>query len=134
MNLFILFIYSITLILLIVFNIYIYHALFSTKFGKYPPFVPTDSLRKKIVVEEVSKILENSKDKKFFLDAGSGIGTILIPLTKRFPQHDFVGIEWGKIMSYISKIRSKNLKNIKIINDDMLKKNFENMILFIAMP
>lgn len=120
-------IYSITLILLIVFNIYIYNSLFSSKFGKYPPFVPTDRKRKILTIDKVSSILKASKKQLTFLDAGSGVGTILIPLAKKFPNHNFIGIEWNKIPYLVSKFRSTKLKNIKLINEDMLKQNFNDV-------
>ncbi|MDD4556026.1 MAG: class I SAM-dependent methyltransferase [Alphaproteobacteria bacterium] len=120
-------IYTITLILLILFNIYIYHALFSSKFGKYPPFAPTIGKRKKIILDKISEILKKSEKQITFLDAGSGTGTIIIPLAKKFPQHKFVGIEWTFYPYFISKLKSGNLKNIELIHGDMFKSNFKEV-------
>lgn len=117
-------IYIITLILLIIFNVYIYHAIFSSKLGKYPPYVPTNKKRKKIVLDKIFEYLDGINTQKKVFDAGSGAGNILIPLAKKFPQHKFIGIEWNYLLFMISKIKSKKLKNIEFIHGDILKNNF----------
>lgn len=119
-------IYIITLILLIIFNIYIYHAIFSSKFGKYPPYVPTDNKRRKIVIDKISQYLENEKTEKIIYDAGSGTGDILIPLAKKFPEHKFIGIEWSLFPYLVAKIKSRKLKNIELIKGDIFKQNFND--------
>lgn len=117
-------IYIITLILLIIFNIYIYYSLISTRFGKYPPYVPTSKKRKLIILAKISEELKFAKKTKRMFDAGSGIGDIIIPLAKKFPNHYFFGIEWSFFPYWISKIRSKKLKNAKFIHGNILSQSF----------
>ena len=46
------------------------------------------------------------------MDLGSGWGTLLIPLAKKFPQHRFIGIEYAYIPYLVSKFRSKKIPNL----------------------
>ncbi|MCX7945613.1 MAG: class I SAM-dependent methyltransferase [Hydrogenophilus sp.] len=54
-------------------------------------------------------------DRSFrFLDIGCGIGTLLIPLAKRFPNGHFTGIEAALLPYLISKIRSFGISNLTV--------------------
>lgn len=115
----------VVLVLIIIFTIYAWHALLTSKKGTYPPFVPATGQSKKIIFDKVSEILEKSPKSLTVLDPGCGTGTLLIPLAKKFPQHNFVGIEWSFPYFY-AKIKSRGLKNIRFIHDDMFKHSFRD--------
>lgn len=115
------------LVLLIIFNIYIFYSLFLTVLQKNPPFVPTIGKRKKAVINEISEILNNSKKSLNVLDAGSGIGSILIPLAKKFKQQNFIGIELQYIPYKVSKMLARKRKNINFIHDDIFNHSFKNV-------
>lgn len=123
-------IYSITLVLLIFFNIYIYSALLSTRKGKYPPYVPTVGKRKRTAIEKLSKIMESSKKKLVFMDLGSGIGDVVIPMAIKFHKHEFIGVDWSRLLVWVARKRSVKLKNVKFLCGDMMQQDFSKVDVF----
>lgn len=81
------------------------------------PSVPSSGTIKKALIKEISAMLENTSGKKT-VDLGSGWGTLLLPLAKKFPQHEFTGIEKGFLPFYASRFRARKLKNLTFIRQD----------------
>lgn len=99
--------------------------IFDKEFAKTPPFVPTFGAEKSIMIEEISKVLQESNQKEMTLiDPGCGIGTILIELAKKFPNHKFVGTEWSLPVYVICKLRCSKYKNISVSRGDLFKSSF----------
>jgi len=53
-----------------------------------------------------------------FLDLGCGTGTVLLPVARRFPQADCVGIECAPAPYLISRLRSLTQANVRILRED----------------
>lgn len=111
--------FSLLTFVILIFDIYVVSALISSKWGMFPPFVPTTGKRKKFILSSVGDILQKTEKKLTIIDTGSGIGSLLIPLAKKFPQHQFIGIEWSKILYQYSCYKARNLSNAKFICQDM---------------
>lgn len=104
---------------------YIIIKLYTDKhFRECPPYVPSVGLEKKVIIESVSEVLKLSAKQMIVVDPGCGFGGLIITLAKRFPEHKFVGIEWGGIASKIAKIRTNKLKNTQILKQDFFDYDF----------
>ena len=103
--------------------LYIYVILVKLFFVKdyknYPPFVPSFGKIKKLEFIKISKQLEESRKSLTVLDPGCGTADLIIKLAKKFPKHKFVGIEWNKSLYNIAKLKSKNLSNFTVLNQNM---------------
>lgn len=93
-------------------------------FRECPPLVPSFGKLKKGMIEKISLEIEKKNRKISFLDPGCGTGTLLISLAKKYPDCRFVGIEWRKATAQIARFRTRNLKNVKIIWQDMFDFSF----------
>ena len=98
----------VTIVLVSIITVYF---MLSSKFMCNAPPVPSNKKIKAAVIQDISKILKKRKD-QIIMDLGSGWGTLLIPLAKKFPQHRFVGIEYAYIPYFISNFRSKRMSNL----------------------
>lgn len=99
--------------------------LFNKEYRNCPPYVPSFGQEKKTIIVRVDEILKNSTETKTIIDPGCGTGTLLIALAKKYPEHKFIGIEWGKIPYLICKFKSRNLSNISVVQNDMFKCSFK---------
>ena len=86
---------------------------FKNCFGKYAPYVPTNSKVGKDVFNILSNELRKRDNTLKVADLWSGTGSVLIPLAKAFPSHQFVGYEWDSFLLLLSKLRARGLKNIR---------------------
>ncbi len=102
-------------------EIYFFFELFRTRFFKYPPMIHCPNRSLKRVMTELGEILSDGK-KHTIADIGSGTGSIIIPLAKKFPEHTFVGIEYGWPIS-VAKLKSRKIKNIIWIKNDVFKED-----------
>lgn len=98
------------------------YLIISSGFFTSPPPIPLSGLMKKEMFNLLAEQLKNSSGLTV-TDLGSGWGTFLLPLAKKFPQHQFIGIEKNFTPAFISKIRAKKYKNIKIYQEDIFKSN-----------
>ena len=89
-----------------------------------PPYIPSFGKEKKIIIDNVSNILKNSKKQMVILDPGCGTGALLINLAKNFREHHFIGIEWNKFSCWLCRLRARKLNNIEFICEDMFNYNF----------
>lgn len=111
------FIYS-TFLGLIIFDVYIFYSLFSSKFGKTAPFVPTIGKQKNFIINQISQYIDKSNKKLKIVDMGSGMGGILHTLAKRHPSHEFAGIEWDWFLYKYCKFFYKDISNLKFYRQD----------------
>ncbi len=111
---------------IIVFNIYAVWAVVSSKWGKYPPFVPSIGYRKNFIINEVSTLLKSAEHSMTVVDPGSGCGSLIIPLARQFPQHRFIGIEWSRPLYLYCKRKGTTLPNIEFICMDLFDYDFAN--------
>lgn len=64
-------------------------------------------------IEALVDVLSKKEEGKNFLDIGAGIGTILSPLAKQFPQMLFFGVENAPLSWFIGQIRLFRQTNIQ---------------------
>lgn len=91
-----------------------------------PPYVPSFGIEKKIIISNVREILKKSTRPLTVLDPGCGCGSLIVKLAKEFPEHRFIGVEWGKFAASIAKFKTRKLKNTEILCQDMFQYNFGN--------
>lgn len=100
------------------------------------PFVPTIGLQKKLVGEELAKLLENKQTPQTIVDAGCGNGSILAELAKKYPQHRFIGIEYNASLYNYCRHRYKKIKNLFFKHQDLLTFDYEetDIIYYFGIP
>ena len=94
----------------------------NSKFLYNAPPVPSCGKVRTAMIEDVSLILTKRKN-QIVMDLGSGWGSLLLPLAKKFPRHRFIGIEHGFIPYYFSKFISRKLKNINFYRQNFFNSN-----------
>ena len=97
----------------------------SAGFMHSSPAVPSHGKVKAAIIAEASSILKN-KLPQTVMDLGSGWGTLLLPLAKEFPKHNFVGVERGFLPYWISVWRSRKLKNLIFLRQDFFETNISD--------
>lgn len=97
----------------------------SAGFMRSSPAVPSHGKVKNAIIEEAANILKNESNQQI-MDLGSGWGTLLLPLAKRFPQHKFIGIELGFLPFWVSVWRARKLKNLTFLQQDFFTSNIRN--------
>ncbi len=102
----------------------IYLLLSSRFFTKAPP-VPTTGKTKQALLSAISIQLKEASHSLTVMDLGSGWGSLLIPLAKSFPEHQFIGIEKNYFPFIISRIRTRHLSNIRFKHQDLFKTNIQ---------
>ena len=93
-------------------------------FGKYPPFFPSFGKMKKVCLLEAEKYLRAAEGRLKIADLGCGSGSLLIPLAKKFPNHEFYGYDWDVVPFAIASFRARYLKNIRLFCKDFTKTDF----------
>ena len=70
------------------------------------------------------------------IDLGCGSGGILKELAKSFPNHEFIVIEWDKILYSFCCKSGKGLSNLHFIKQDFFQYNIKNadIIICFTMP
>ena len=102
-----------------------------------PPYVPSFGHEKRIIVSRVTELLKNADRKMKILDPGCGTGSLIIDLAKKFPEHEFVGIEWNRLASNIARYKTRKLKNVTILQQDMFTHSFKDadvIVCFLMQP
>ncbi|MDR1694430.1 MAG: methyltransferase domain-containing protein [Lactobacillaceae bacterium] len=116
----------ISLGILAVFGIFMLYYVISSGFLVYPPIVISTGKAYEKIVEYITKHLTGDS-KLNIVDAGCGIGTLIVPLAKKSPNHNFIGIEWAVLPYLIAKFRARNIPNLTIIKKNMFKYSFSDM-------
>ena len=115
-----------------VFTFYFFIAYLRSGFGKYPPFVCSLGKAKEIVIREAEKILQEKTDPVTVADLGCGSGSLLIPLAKKFPQHNFIGYDWDIVPYFMAKFRSRKIPNIRVYRRNFMKETYGGMQLVLC--
>ncbi len=134
------FVFSVTIItslFVLVASLWGIYAFVASGGMKRPPMVVTTGKVKKVIIRRVGKRIKKCEVNDFpmpftIVDAGCGIGTLIIPLAKMFPNHNFVGIEYDYLPYIISKLRARRIKNLKIEHKDIFDYDFKNVTMVIC--
>ncbi len=116
----------------IAFELYFLYAVIISKNCKYPPAFPSFGNMKKLTLQEARKVLGSSDKPLKVIDLGCGTGTLLLPLAKEFPQHQFVGYDWDWFVCKIIRFRTRKMKNVQIIRGDFMKAEFKDYDLLLC--
>lgn len=131
------FIYALLIVALIWIWVDIIRLFVNKDFRKCPPLVPSFGKQKKIIIERINVLLQESVQPLHVLDPGCGTGTLLIELAHKHPRHHFVGIEWNHFTAAIAAFRTRKLTNVQIIHQDMFNcsfKDFDIIACFLMQP
>lgn len=116
----------------IIINVYIIASYVRCKFGKYPPFINSFGKARKKTLEIAGDLLQEKSKGMRVVDLGCGCGALLLPLAKKFPQHQFVGIEWDIVAYCLMKIRSFRCRNVKVYYGNFLTYDWSDFDLFLC--
>lgn len=97
-----------------------------------PPYVPSFGIEKKIIINRTAEILKKTNRKLIILDPGCGCGSLLLKLAKKFSEHQFIGVEWGKFAALIAKFRARKLKNVQILCQDLFEYDFSQIDIIVC--
>jgi len=120
------------LTLLAIFDLYLFYSIYSSRGGKYPPFVPAPKHSQEIIFQYLGKVLATAEDTLHIVDAGCGTGTLIQPLAIKYPKHRFTGIEWNGMLYKICLWRRKNLTNLYYLCQDMLAYDYSQADIIIC--
>lgn len=120
MDIFLLLLGCVLVVLCIGLELYFLYAMFISKNCKYPPAFPSFGNMKKIALAEAEKFLNSSQRPLKIIDLGCGVGGLLLPLAKKFPQHQFVGYDWDFFVCQILKLRARKLSNLTVVRDNFM--------------
>ncbi len=107
--------------------VYIAYEIVISKNLKYPPFLPSCGAVKKALLAEVAARLDKTAEKMKIVDLGCGSGSLLLPLAVQFPQHQFIGYEWDKVVFAFLRKRSVKYKNISVFRQDFTKADLRDV-------
>ncbi len=102
-------------------EVYFVAAYARSGFGEYPPFFPSFGRMKKTCLNEARKILRQAEKPLKVTDLGCGSGSLLIPLAKEFPQHEFIGYDWDVVPYAFASLRARHLSNVRLYCADFTK-------------
>lgn len=105
-------------------EVYFVAAYAHSGFGEYPPFFPSFGRMKKICLREAREILAQSEKPLKVVDLGCGSGSLIIPLAKEFPQHEFCGYDWDVVPFSIASFRARHVKNVQLFCEDFTKAGY----------
>lgn len=119
------------LIFVVLFEYYVVYAFFRSKMGKYPPYVPTRKGVVNAILNEFSPFLEESEVSLNVTEPGCGDARIIAAFAKRFPRHRFTGYEWDGIPYFFAKIRTRKLKNVRILRQNFMQADYtkDNLVI-----
>ena len=97
---------------------YFYNDKFLTPHGVFIPRPETE-----LIVDCALEFLSKSKDDLQIIDFCSGSGCILLSIAKKFPNHQYIGVDKSEIAVKTAKKNrdSLGLKNIQFFNQDIFK-------------
>lgn len=97
---------------------YFYNDKFLTPHGVFIPRPETE-----LLVDCALEFLSKSKDDLKIIDFCTGSGCILLSIAKKFPSHQYIGVDKSEIAVKTAKKNrdSLGLKNVKFFNQDIFK-------------
>jgi len=93
--------------------------------NRFAVFFPSS----KRIIDVVIDFADIKKDDVLY-DLGSGDGRILVEAAKKGIK--VVGIEKNRLLNWIARKKTKNFKNIKIIQDDLFKQKIDEASVIVA--
>ena len=110
---------------------YFYNDKFLTPHGVFIPRPETE-----LLVDCAAEFLSKSKDNLKIIDFCTGSGCILLSIAKKFPNHEYIGLDKSELaIKTAEKNReSLGLKNVKFFNQDIFKFNQSKADLLLCNP
>ena len=110
---------------------YFYNDKFLTPPGVFIPRPETE-----LLVDCAVEFLSKSKDNLKIIDFCTGSGCILLSIAKKFPKHEYIGLDKSELaIKTAEKNReSLGLKNIQFFNQDIFKYNQSKADLLLCNP
>ncbi len=121
-NLFYIFLIADIIFIVLVSIIFSYFLLVSHFMRTSPP-VPTVGGVKKGMLAGVESYI-SGKAHATVIDLGSGWGSLLLPLAIKYPHHTFIGYECAYLPYLISRLRARNLPNVRFYRQDFFTADF----------
>ena len=110
---------------------YFYNDKFLTPPGVFIPRPETE-----LLVDCAIEFLSKSKDNLKIIDFCTGSGCILLSIAKKFPNHEYVGLDKSKLAIKTAEKNRKSigLKNVQFFNQDIFKYNQSKADLLLCNP
>ena len=110
---------------------YFYNDKFLTPPGVFIPRPETE-----LLVDCAIEFLSNSKDNLKIIDFCTGSGCILLSIAKKFPNHEYIGLDKSELAIKTAKKNRKSLglKNVQFLNQDIFKYNRSKADLLLCNP
>ena len=110
---------------------YFYNDKFLTPPGVFIPRPETE-----LLVDCAIEFLSKSKDNLKIIDFCTGSGCILLSIAKKFPNHDYIGLDKSKLAIKTAEKNRKSLglKNVQFFNQDIFKYNQSKADLLLCNP
>ena len=110
---------------------YFYNDKFLTPPGVFIPRPETE-----LLVDCAIEFLSKSKDNLKIIDFCTGSGCILLSIAKKFPKHEYIGLDKSELAIKTAEKNRKllGLKNIQFFNQDIFKYNQSKADLLLCNP
>ena len=110
---------------------YFYNDQFLTPPGVFIPRPETE-----LLVDCAIEFLSQSKDNLKIIDFCTGSGCILLSIAKKFPNHEYIGLDKSELAIKTAEKNRKllGLKNVKFFNQDIFKYNQSKADLLLCNP
>ena len=110
---------------------YFYNDKFLTPPGVFIPRPETE-----LIVDCAIEFLSNSKDNLKIIDFCTGSGCILLSIAKKFPNHEYIGLDKSELAIKTAKKNSESLglKNVQFFNQDIFEYNQSKADLLLCNP
>jgi len=110
---------------------YFYNDKFLTPPGVFIPRPETE-----LLVDCAVEFFSKSKDSLKIIDFCTGSGCILLSIAKKFPNHEYIGIDKSELAIKIAEKNRKSLglKNVQFFNQDIFKYNQSKADLLLCNP
>ena len=110
---------------------YFYNDKFLTPHGVFIPRPETE-----LLVDCAIEFLSKSKDNLKIIDFCTGSGCILLSIAKKFPNHEYIGLDKSKLAIKTAEKNRKSigLKNVQFFNQDIFKYNQSKADLLLCNP
>ena len=101
-----------------------------------PPGVFIPRPESELLVDCAVEFLSKSKDNLKIIDFCTGSGCILLSIAKKFPNHEYIGLDKSKLAIKTAEKNRKSigLKNVKFFNQDIFKYNQSKADLLLCNP
>ena len=101
-----------------------------------PPGVFIPRPESELLVDCAVEFLSKSKDNLKIIDFCTGSGCILLSIAKKFPKHEYIGLDKSKLAIKTAEKNRKSigLKNVKFFNQDIFKYNQSKADLLLCNP